>query len=995
MALVPIEFDEPLWLVILLLLLPTWWIAWGTRKSVSPGKLWTSIIIRSLVLCTLAFALADPSWVKKGEGLTVMMIADVSRSVPLPLQKESEEFLQQLVEAREDPSDRVGVITIARDASVSALPESGSIVSTGNHGGDLSATNLASAVRLALALLPQDTASRIMLVSDGNETMDSVMNAVEIAESNGIPVDVIPLAYEHPNEIVVEDLKAPARARLGQSSDLRVFIRSQEQADGTLMLWHNEVPVDLDPDSSGMGMRLRLSPGPTVMNIPLSLDQSGAHRFRVVFEPDAASVDAILENNSGEATTFVSGQGRVLIIDDSGLESEAIRNALVEGGIEVEVASTSSLSGGAAFLNGFEAVILANIPRWAITNEQDRILHAYVHDLGGGLLMLGGNESFGAGGWIDSETAKVLPVKLDPPQTRQLPRGALALIMHSCEMPQGNYWGQRVAIAAIEVLSRLDYIGIITFNWNVAGNNGISWAYPMQLAGDKSNAIAAARQMVVGDMPDFAPAMETALKGLQEINAGQKHVIIISDGDASPPSQSLLNKYKASSVTITTVMVAGHGSAIDRRNMQAVATQTGGTPYVVNNPKNLPKIFIKEANMIQRSLIVEGSTFIPKVSPQISGPMRGYDSLPSVLGYVLTVPRDGLGEIPAVITTSEGNDPLYAYWNYGLGKSVAFTSDVAGRWGAGWTQWSEFRGFWEQTVRWLMRPPSPQNIAMRTSIDGERAVVELDAISNDNSFLNYLKTDAKILSPDGSINPMTLKQIGPGRYRGEFDVTDRGGYLVNVHFPGGIQGEALGSIQSAVSIPYAKEFKSVRDNSAMLQAVADRTGGRFMRMSDPQLLDAFDRTGLEVPSSPRQIWDVLAIIAACLFILDVAVRRISLDTDAARRAAQAALARTNQAGTESVTAWKRARAAATTGRTGGATRDDEEATRRFDAEEQGVDPTQFDASASQGGPAGEPGSQPRRPSKADQPDPDLEQSHTSRLLKAKRRASRPEEQDDG
>ncbi|MHC4143095.1 MAG: hypothetical protein ACYSUF_14945, partial [Planctomycetota bacterium] len=200
------------------------------------------------------------------------------------------------------------------------------------------------------------------------------------------------------------------------------------------------------------------------------------------------------------AVTFAGAEGKILVIDDGATQSQYLVRALAESELSVEVAGTAALARGPVFL-AYDAVALANIPRYALTDDEDRTLHAYVHDLGGGLVMLGGPLSFGAGGWIDSETARVLPIKLDPPQSRQMPRGALALIMHSTEMPQGNYWGQKVAIAAIEALSRLDYVGIIDFDYRAGG---CVWQFGPEEAGDKTDAINAAKKMIMGDMPDFA-----------------------------------------------------------------------------------------------------------------------------------------------------------------------------------------------------------------------------------------------------------------------------------------------------------------------------------------------------------------------------------------------------------------------------------------------------------------------------------------------------------
>jgi len=480
-------------------------------------------------------------------------------------------------------------------------------------------------------------------------------------------------------------------------------------------------------------------------------------------------------------------------------------------------------------------------------------------------------------------------------------------------MPQGNFWGQKVAISAIQALSSLDYVGIVEFNWGMGGGNqggninGASWAFDMQPAGDKSAAISAAKKMVVGDMPDFGASMQLAFNGLTSVRAGQRHAIVISDGDPAPPSQALLDQYKAQKITITTIMVGGHGTATDKASMQYVAMQTGGRFYNITNPKQLPQIFIKEAKVVSRSLIQEGDAYQPRLTSRLPGPLEGFGAVPQIHGYVLTAAKDGLTQIALVNDTSEGPDPIYAYWNYGLGKSVAYTSDLTGRWGTPWVTWEQFRAFWEQSTRWVMRPSSPANLLVNTRQEGERSIVELEALEANAAFLNFLQTSAVVLKPDNTAEPLVLQQVGPGRYRGEFKTSEAGAYLINVSYSSGAAGEAAakGNLQAAVTVPYSREFKDVKHNRALLADLAARTGGRVLSATDPSLVELFDQTDLEVPKSPKEIWDLLAIIAAGLFLMDVAARRVSIDPKLVAALAGRAVGKRTDASTDTVAAWKR------------------------------------------------------------------------------------------
>jgi uncharacterized membrane protein/Mg-chelatase subunit ChlD len=983
----PIQFEQPVWLLLLVLLIPIWLIAFTLGRSLSRSRRWVSSCIRTIVIMLLAMSLARPTWVERSESVTVTVISDASRSIPVSEKIRASGLVQSLLRGSGKlPDDRVAGVTVGATAQPVAHPHSQSIVDLDAFDGDRKATDLAAGLEQALSLLPSDTANRLLLISDGNQTRGNVLEVADIARANGIPIDVIPIRYEFDNEVLIDSLKVPTRARLGQTVDLKVFLRSQKETSGTLAILENDVPLVLDPQSGATQVEVKLPPGPTVLSFPISLDTGGAHRYEAIFTPDVPGSDGLVENNRGTGITFVSGEGRLLLIEGSEGEGASFTRAMVQAGIEIVVRSPEALGDGLAFLNGFDAVVLADVPRWSISNEIDAGLRAYVHDLGGGLLMIGGANSFGAGGWIDSQTAKVLPLRLDPPEERQMVRGALALIMHSTELARANYWGQQTAIAAIEALTSLDYAGIITFNYGAIGPsiNGSSWAFPMQIVGNKKSAIAAAKSMSVGDMPDFQSSFELAFSGLDTVPAGQKHVIVISDGDPAQPSQPLIDSFAAAGITVTTIMFEGHGTALHRQTMRAIASYTGGRFYNEPSPKELPKIFNKEASVVSRSLINEGS-FQPIVNFSVSGPAKATQDVPEIRGFILTVPREGgLAQVPITIPTTKGEDPLYAYWNHGLGKSIAFTSDLSGRWGSAWTEWSGFQRFWEQSVRWMMRPGSPANILVRTRVDGDRAIVEMDASGETSGFVNFLKTEAKVLLPNSEVNDLDLEQIGPGRYRGEYPLETSGSYLVNIAFPMvGSDGESvIQNIQGAVSVPYAKEFKLIRDNTALLRTIADRTGGRIIELDDPpESVDLFEKIDLEIPLASKRVWDLLAIIAASIFLLDVALRRLSFDARSARSVASRAVSRPNQSSGESVVAWKRARSRS---RRGSTERDSSDQV--VDGMDQPASSTDFDVDTQRTGGSAPQQATPRREDPANGEGDDSSEDRFSRLKRARRRA---------
>ena len=192
LASLPIRVDEPTWLLLLLLLVPVLFITWRSRGGMSRGKAITTAVLRVLLVTILAVSLAEPIWEKRGRGLTVTVVLDRSQSIPLPLRQYAVDFLRAAAERKERDDDRVGVVSVARDAVIAAMPDAYTKVTAGSAQLDRSATNLAEGVRLALAVMPDDTANRIVLASDGNETADSLLEAAEIARANNVPIDVLP-----------------------------------------------------------------------------------------------------------------------------------------------------------------------------------------------------------------------------------------------------------------------------------------------------------------------------------------------------------------------------------------------------------------------------------------------------------------------------------------------------------------------------------------------------------------------------------------------------------------------------------------------------------------------------------------------------------------------------------------------------------------------------------------------------------------------------------
>jgi hypothetical protein len=453
-------------------------------------------------------------------------------------------------------------------------------------------------------------------------------------------------------------------------------------------------------------------------------------------------------------------------------------------------------------------------------------------------------------------------------------------------MPQGNYWGKQVALSAVNALSRLDLAGVLEFSFG----RGDWWVHPLSEVGNKAAITRAINSLTYGDMPSFDNITKMAVKDLKAQAAGMKHIVIVSDGDPQPPNPSILAECRQAKISISTVLVYPHDRSATGPFVSAMrdtAKQTGGTCYVIVDQGDfakLPEIMIKEAQVVKRSLIWEGAAFQPKVVATSSEPMRGLGTaMDRISGYIVGADREGLS---IVTLRGQENDPILAHWQYGLGKSVTFTSDVGARWARSWVGSPRFKPFWEQHVRWAMRPGGSADVRVLTEDLGDRTRIIVEALDQKGERLNFMRFQGRVVGPNNSTQSVDLRQEGPGRYVGEIDTNKSGAYVMNFRYltptnDGTPPRE--GNLQAAVTRPFADEYRTLQDNAALGRLIAEKTGGRVIEgeaVDNPAKSDLWSRVGLTMPVATRPIWLTVSLLAIGLFLADVAVRRVRFDPKA-------------------------------------------------------------------------------------------------------------------
>lgn len=922
-------------LLFVALSIPILLLARRSMAGLGRVRQWTAVTIRLLVLLLLILILGGITWTRVAHDVHVIVLRDASQSTSLvtqfpgpSLDESINDFLRDATkngeETNKKPTDRVGVISFAQQATVDSVADTQlhldarAIRDRGNG------TDVAAAMQLGLATLQKDAMHRMLLIWDGNKTTGDIESALSAAVAARVPVDVMPLDYDVKHEVMVSNFIAPTWKRENEPFTLEVQLQSTNTVPvtGKLTVTHQGVPMDLDLTTPGIQAtrEVTLQPGRNVERVSVPpLAEAGVHQFRAVFAADeanqqagitvnsqspgklASKTDTLAANNAATAFTFVRGKGRVLYIDNvPNHGGDYLRDALARQGIQIDASRTrvDQFPNTAVELQNYDAVILANVPRGpgGITDEQGQALAAYVHDLGGGLVDIGGPDAFGAGGWQGTRLEQVLPVDMDVPAQRQIPKGALALVMHSCEFPDGNYWGVQCGLKAVEVLNSRDDIGVISYGWQ-GGASG--WDFPLGPKGDGSRVNAAMKNMQLGDMPDFDDSLRLALLGgkgaggLTQSDARNRHVIVISDGDPAPPRPDLIQACLDNKISISTVSVYPHDQSDQGLppTMRAMAVKTGGRAYgpINGNFSQLPQIFIKEATIVRRSLINEPKEGAQvKTAPSTSDVLKGIGSdLPGrVYGMVLSTKKNN-PQVEVPLVAGPQNDPLLAHWQTGLGRSLVFTSDAHNKWAADWVGSEVFDKFWAQAVREVARPAESADFDVRVSNTGGQGKIVVEAVNKDNQFRNGLTIRGTVVGPDMQPHDVRLVQTAPGTYETDFEATDPGNYVVGMSY-GGPDGQS-GILRSGTVVNASPELRDLKSNDAILHQIADRTGGRYLDAFDAKNALLFDRAGLPEQIAPMPVWDLLLPFLIGLLLIDVAVRRIAWDWASIQRAQAGAI----------------------------------------------------------------------------------------------------------
>jgi len=658
------------------------------------------------------------------------------------------------------------------------------------------------------------------------------------------------------NEIYLSDLVLPQQVDSAEGFEINGSLESLQDARAKVKLLRDGVlQVEQEIEIKGGVHRVTFRD---------SLRERGSHSYELLVEsPD----DTLAENNLLQGVVEVKGPPKVLVLSGQKASQRFLAQVLQVQGYAVTEAAPDKQPLTLAELSSFDLVVLDNVPAFQLSNAKMESIEKYVKDMGGGLLVIGGTQSYGAGGYYRTPLERLLPVDMRPPARVDLPQVLLLFVLDKSGSmgagPEGETkldLAKSAAVAAADIMNPSDQVGILGFDaaWN--------WVLPFRPVG-KGEWISDKLASLESDGgTDLHKALVEAYRAVAAREAAIKHVLVLSDGLTDKADfRSLVDKMVRDGVTVSTVSV---GNDADIQLLADIAKNGKGRGYVTIDPQTIPQIFTAETLLIARDLLVE-----KRITPSMvtsSGPLKGVSqsAIPQLHGYVLTYPKPR-----AEVFMQADKDPLLVSWRYGLGRVTAFTSDLSGRWGKEWVNWKNFPQWASQVARDATRKIQETRMRAEFAPEGETVKIIVDLVSKAGDFLNNLKLKANVTAPDRSTQQELFQQIAPGRYRGKLNLAQRGIHLVTLYGEGQSKEAALPLATFPYIAPYPKEYRDLKPNLALLSRLAEETGGQ---MIDPDRVEeGVKRLYTPAPGkgkSVRETWWPLTGIGLLLFLADLVLR---------------------------------------------------------------------------------------------------------------------------
>lgn len=777
----------------------------------------------------LVFAIASPYLLLPVKEEQVLFLIDRSASMA-GTEDEALKFIEESLREKKE-THSVGIYSFASNFQTEAI-----LSKTLEHVPNLSEirevgeTNIEQALQLATGIVDKDKATRIVLMTDGLQTKGEVLESITKIAGSKISVDVVPLGRKISNDVSIQSFTTPQVAYQGEEQTLVTEIESTTDTMGELLLYENDQLIFRET--------IQLEEGKNVFTYRHKGNKEGLVKYEAYIQTDE---DAILENNKLTSITMVQSTPRLLIVSDRE-EGSPIADMLNPSSIQFEEVLSEELPSSLSYMLKYDAIIFDNVPGHLVGEAKMGVIEQAVKNFGIGFMMVGGENSFGLGGYFKTPIEKLLPVEMEVKGKQQLPSLGLVIVLDRSGSMIGLKMelAKEAAVRSVELLREGDTFGLIAFDshpWEIIETKPL---------GNKDEVTNTILSIPAEGGTEIYPSLSLAYNNLFDLPLQRKHIILLTDGQSATSGnyEELIESGKKKHITLSTVAI-GHDA--DRQLLESLSELAGGRFYDVEDETTIPSILSRETAMISRTYIVD-DPFYPVIYHSEGWNQLFEKGVPQMNAYIGTTAKTTAN----VIAESEKEDPVLAEWQYGLGRTIAFTSDSTGAWTGDWGRWDRWVDFWNTAISRLL--PTYNEIAYDIRMDGEGSFLITDP-TNQAAFL-----DVAVVDEYGNELEVHLEPISASKVRAVADAKP-GLVFFRISKDDNVY-------QAGLTVPYSSEYRLQQLNEKLLEEVADKTGGKIVE--DPQeVFRKFNEQG----ATRQSIATIILLVSLLLFFVDITIRR--------------------------------------------------------------------------------------------------------------------------
>jgi Mg-chelatase subunit ChlD len=851
---------HPIWLALAIPLLAAWWL-WRPASHLLQLTRLSVLLLVLLAICGLAVRLPSRAG-------TVVVIADRSLSMPPNSdQKEAIDLIQRAMSS----DDRLAVVSFGQQAVVERSPQTGAFGGFISHV-DPHASNLSEAIEKAIALIPPNSTGRVLVISDGRWTGKDPSNAASRGVTRDIPIDYRLLERPSVNDLAIAQIDAPVTVTPGEAFMITSWIKSPSAEEINFELRRGGQVLAAGKTSVASGMNRLVFRD--------SAGQPGAQSYTLKILGMAE--DPIPENDSAKILVGVKGPRPLLVVSSS--QNSGLARLLSAGGMNIKTLLPEQCEWSLDAVAQYSGVLIENVPAEKIGEQGMEMIASWVTEAGSGMMITGGKNSYGPGGYFKSPLDAVMPVSMELRLEHRKFALAIAVTMDRSGSMAVEAGGGRTkmdlanlaAVQVLDMLSPMDEFGIIAVD---STSHIIADLNSVEANSKFRNRIL---QIDSGGGGIFIYEALTAASGmLLKAKAGTRHIVLFADAaDSEEPGKyrELLEKCEQAGITVS-VIGLGKPSDQDAELLRDIAKRGNGQIFFTENASDLPRLFAQDTIMVARNTFLEEPAEIQFTGGLIALTGKQFNTAPQIGGYNLTYlrPKANL----AAVTTDQYQAPVTASWQAGGGRVLCYTGEADGKFTGAMAGWRNAGQFFTSLARWtagdagslagnmLITQEVRNGISLiRLHLDPERD--EQVARSADESSSGSLPELPKVTTLRGA---PTSK---PSSEKAEMRWTSADTLEVSIPLKGHetalstVEVAGLGRLTlSPVTLPYSPEFKPVisGEGHSALARLAKITGGK----------ERIDVSGVwkDLARRPRLIrlapW--LLLMATLLLLLEVLERQ--------------------------------------------------------------------------------------------------------------------------